>query len=39
MCQDRDVKPVPVELQARILARNDDVALHTRLDCAFGSVT
>ena len=30
MCQDRDVKPVPVELQARILARNDDVALHNR---------
>ncbi len=30
MCQDVNVKPVPVELQTRILARNDGMAAHNR---------
>lgn len=30
MCQDAEVKAVPLELQTRILARNDDVAAHNR---------
>ncbi len=30
MCQDRNAKPEPLELQARILSRNDGAAAHNR---------
>ena len=30
MCQDRNAKPEPLELQARILSRNDSAAAHNR---------
>jgi hydrogenase nickel incorporation protein HypB len=30
MCQDRNAKPEPLELQTRILSRNDSVAAHNR---------
>lgn len=30
MCQDRNAKPEPLELQARILSRNDSTAAHNR---------
>jgi hydrogenase nickel incorporation protein HypB len=30
MCQDRNTKPQPIELQTRILSRNDSMAAHNR---------
>jgi hypothetical protein len=30
MCQDRNAKPEPLELQARILSRNESAAAHNR---------